>query len=304
MFKLFRRRLKGLSPTDNGNLVKAGQDHLSSAMTSKKSTLASVGKHSIKAGEKTVGINLIFLQTGTGNKLLELMKEAKLLEEEEEKVEEKTRPRLSPKDAFNIGTSQEEEEADSDFSEVGLILVIKHVMKCFQCGILLATSYYQTKLCPHKGGVEAEEQKESETGFSAASSQHSGSGWPISNIDTYIPDICQILDTTALLSPVKHTKNCLNLQQNSQKGQNRTTSRVLCAKKDTRLKKVHHHHCGGGNCEKYQLCLHTVFSTTQTFDHLVLVARPPRLTNFPSLVIMYFKLGNLTILGSLFFSVF
>ena len=134
MFKLFRRRLKGLSPTDNGNLVKAGQDHLSSAMTSKKSTLASVGKHSIKAGEKTVGINLIFLQTGTGNKLLELMKEAKLLEEEEvveEKVEEKTRPRLSPKDAFNIGTSQEEEEADSDYSEVGLILVMKHVMKVF-----------------------------------------------------------------------------------------------------------------------------------------------------------------------------
>ena len=125
MFKLFRRRLKGLSPTDNGNLVKAGQDHLSSAMTSKKSTLASVGKHSIKAGEKTVGINLIFLQTGTGNKLLELMKEAKLLEEEEEvveKVEEKTRSRLSPKDAFNIGTSQEEEEADSDFSEVGLTM--------------------------------------------------------------------------------------------------------------------------------------------------------------------------------------
>ena len=119
-----------------------------------------------------------------------------------------------------------------------------------------------------------------------------------------IPDICQIWDTTALFSPVKHTKNCLNLQQNSQKGQNRTTSRVLCAKKDTRLKKVHHHHCGGGNCEKYQLCLHTVFSTTQTFDHLVLVARPPRLTNFPSLVIMYFKLGNLTILGSLFFLVF
>ena len=135
MFKLFRRRLKGLSPTDNGNLVKAGQDHLSSAMTSKKSTLASVGKHSIKAGEKTVGINVIFLQTGTGNKLLELMKEAKLLEEEEEvvkeKVEEKTRSRFSPKDAFNIGTSQEEEEADSDFSEVGLILVIKHVMKVF-----------------------------------------------------------------------------------------------------------------------------------------------------------------------------
>ena len=134
MFKLFRRRLKGLSPTDNGNLVKAGQDHLSSAMTSKKSTLASVGKHSIKAGEKTVGINLIFLQTGTGNKLLELMKEAKLLEEEEvvkEKVEEKTRSRLSPKDAFNIGTSQEEEEADSDFSEVGLILVIQHAMKVF-----------------------------------------------------------------------------------------------------------------------------------------------------------------------------
>ena len=124
-----------MSPTDNGNLVKAGQDHLSSAMTSKKSTLASVGKHSIKAGEKTVGINLIFLQTGTGNKLLELMKEAKLLEEEEEvveeKVEEKTRPRLSPKDAFNIGTSQEEEEADSDFSEVGLILVIQHVGKVF-----------------------------------------------------------------------------------------------------------------------------------------------------------------------------
>ena len=134
MFKLFRRRLKGLSPTDNGNLVKAGQDHLSSAMTSKKSTLASVGKHSIKAGEKTVGINLIFLQTGTGNKLLELMKEAKLLEEEEEveaKVEEKTRSRLSPKDAFNIGTSQEEEEADSDFSEVGLILVIQHEGKVF-----------------------------------------------------------------------------------------------------------------------------------------------------------------------------
>ena len=134
MFKLFRRRLKGLSPTDNCNLVKAGQDHLSSAMTSKKSTLASVGKHSIKAGEKTVGINLIFLQTGTGNKLLELMKEAKLLEEEEEvveEVEEKTRSRFSPKDAFNIGTSQEEEEADSDFSEVGLILVIQHVMKVF-----------------------------------------------------------------------------------------------------------------------------------------------------------------------------
>ena len=135
MFKLFRRRLKGLSPTDNGNLVKAGQDHLSSAMTSKKSTLASVGKHYIKAGEKTVGINLIFLQTGTGNKLLELMKEAKLLEEEEmvveEKVEEKTRPRLGPKDAFNIGTSQEEEEADSDYSEVGLVLVIQHVMKVF-----------------------------------------------------------------------------------------------------------------------------------------------------------------------------
>ena len=171
MFNLFRRRLKGLSPTDNGNLVKAGQDHLSSVMTSKKSTLASVGKHSIKAGEKTVGINLIFLQTGTGNKLLELMKEAKLLEEKEvvkEKVEEKTRSRLSPKDAFNIGTSQEEEEADSDFSEVGLILVIKHVVKCFQCGIILASSYYQTKLCPSKGGAEAEEQKESETGFSAA----------------------------------------------------------------------------------------------------------------------------------------
>ena len=99
-----------MSPTDNGNLVKAGQDHLSSAMTSKKSTLASVGKHSIKAGEKTVGINLIFLQTGTGNKLLELMKEAKLLEEEEEEmveeeVKEKTRSRFIPKGALNIGTT-------------------------------------------------------------------------------------------------------------------------------------------------------------------------------------------------------
>ena len=82
--------------------------------------------------------------------------------------------------------------------------------KFFQYGIILVTSYYQTKLRPHKGGVEAEEQKESETGFSAASSQHSGSGWPISNIDTYIPDICQILDTTALFSPVKYTKKCGN----------------------------------------------------------------------------------------------
>ena len=116
-----------MSPTDNGNLVKAGQNHLSSTMASKKSTLASVGRHSTKAGEeKTVGINLIFLQSGTANKLLELMKEGKLLEDEEVeegKCEVKTRQKgrtgISPKTAISIGTSQEEEEeGDSDCSEV------------------------------------------------------------------------------------------------------------------------------------------------------------------------------------------
>ena len=110
-----------MTPTDNGNLVKAGQNHLPSTLASKKSTLASVGRHSTKAGEeKTVAINLIFLQSGTANKLLEMMKEAKLLEEKEEmevKSEhtEKGRARISPKAAKSISTSQEE---DSDYSEV------------------------------------------------------------------------------------------------------------------------------------------------------------------------------------------
>ena len=111
--------MKGLTPTDNGNLVKAGQNHLPSTFPSKKSTLASVGRHSTKAGEeKTVAINLIFLQSGTANKLLEMMKEAKLLEEKEEmevKSQEKGRARISPKAAMSISTSQEE---DSDYSEV------------------------------------------------------------------------------------------------------------------------------------------------------------------------------------------
>ena len=108
-----------MTPTDNGNLVKAGQNHLPSTFPSKKSTLASVGRHSTKAGEeKTVAINLIFLQSGTANKLLEMMKEAKLLEEKEEvevKTQEKVRTRISPKAAMSITTSQEE---DSDYSEV------------------------------------------------------------------------------------------------------------------------------------------------------------------------------------------
>ena len=108
-----------MTPTDNGNLVKAGQNHLPSTFPSKKSTLASVGRHSTKAGEeKTVAINLIFLQSGTANKLLEMMKEAKLLEEKEEmevKSQEKGRARISPKAAMSINTSQEE---DSDYSEV------------------------------------------------------------------------------------------------------------------------------------------------------------------------------------------
>ena len=130
---MFRRRLKGLTPTDTGNLVKAGQNHLSSTMASKKSTLVSVGRHTTKAGEeKTVGINLIFLQSSTANKLLELMKEGKLLEEEDEmeemgKDEVKTRQtgrtRISRKTAMSMGTSQEDEdegEGDSDCSEVNL----------------------------------------------------------------------------------------------------------------------------------------------------------------------------------------
>ena len=108
-----------MTPTDNGNLVKAGQNHLPSTLASKKSTLASVGRHSTKAGEeKTVAINLIFLQSGTANKLLEMMKEAKLLEEKEEvevKTQEKGRAGISPKAAMSISTSQEE---DSDYSEV------------------------------------------------------------------------------------------------------------------------------------------------------------------------------------------
>ena len=122
-----------MSPTDNGNLVKAGQNHLSSTMASKKSTLASVGRHSTKAGEeKTVGINLIFLQSGTANKLLELMKEGKLLEEEVEEMGEgkgevKSRQtgktRISPKTAMSMGISQEDEdEGDSDCSEVNFFI--------------------------------------------------------------------------------------------------------------------------------------------------------------------------------------
>ena len=111
-----------MTPTDNGNLVKAGQNHLPSTFPSKKSTLASVGRHSTKAGEeKTVAINLIFLQSGTANKLLEIMKEAKLLEEKEEvevKTQEKVRTRISPKAAMSITTSQEE---DSDYSEVDVL---------------------------------------------------------------------------------------------------------------------------------------------------------------------------------------
>ena len=129
---MFRRRLKGLTPTDNGNLVKAGQNHLSSTMASKKSTLVSVGRHTTKAGEeKTVGINLIFLQSSTANKLLELMKEGKLLEEEEEEMGEgkgavKTRQtgrtRISRKTEMSMGTSQEDEdEGDSDCSEVNFM---------------------------------------------------------------------------------------------------------------------------------------------------------------------------------------
>ena len=65
-----------------------------------------------------MAINLIFLQSGTANKLLEMMKEAKLLEEKEEvevKTQEKVRTRISPKAAMSITTSQEE---DSDYSEV------------------------------------------------------------------------------------------------------------------------------------------------------------------------------------------
>ena len=121
--------------------MKAGQNHLSSTLaSSKKSTLASsVGRHSIKskAGEeKIVGINLIFLQTGTANKLLQLMKEGKLLDEEEEEVVEekgevksrqKGKPRVSPKTAISINTSQEEEEGeegDSDCSEVNSIIAM------------------------------------------------------------------------------------------------------------------------------------------------------------------------------------
>ena len=130
---MFRRRLKGLTPTDNGNLVKAGQNHLSSTMASKKSTLVSVGRHTTNAGEeKTVGINLIFLQSSTANKLLELMKEGKLLEEEEEgemgegkgavKTRQTGRTRISRKTEMSMGTSQEDEdEGDSDCSEVNLM---------------------------------------------------------------------------------------------------------------------------------------------------------------------------------------
>ena len=112
-----------MTPTDNGNLVKAGQSHLPSTLAStfpsKKSTLASVGRHSTKAGEeKTVGINLIFLQSGTANKLLELMKEGKLLEEEEEmgegkgevKTRQSGRTRISGKTGMSMGTSQEDED--------------------------------------------------------------------------------------------------------------------------------------------------------------------------------------------------
>ena len=113
-------------------MVKAGQNHLSSTMASKKSTLVSVGKHTTKAGEeKTVGINLIFLQSSTANKLLELMKEGKLLEEEEEEMGEgkgavKTRQtgrtRISRKTEMSMGTSQEDEdEGDSDCSEVNFM---------------------------------------------------------------------------------------------------------------------------------------------------------------------------------------
>ena len=120
-----------MTPTDNGNLVKAGQNHLPSTLASNKSTLASVGRHSTKAGEeKTVAINLIFLQSGTANKLLEMMKEAKLLEEKEE-VEvksqhtEKGRARISPKAAMSISTSQEE---DSDYSEVDSTIAEKTII--------------------------------------------------------------------------------------------------------------------------------------------------------------------------------
>ena len=118
-----------MTPTDNGNLVKAGQNHLPSTFPSKKSTLASVGRHSTKAGEeKTVAINLIFLQSGTANKLLEMMKEAKLLEEKEEvevKSQEKGRARISPKAAMSISTSQEE---DSDYSEVDSTIAEKTII--------------------------------------------------------------------------------------------------------------------------------------------------------------------------------
>ena len=115
-----------MTPTDNGNLVKAGQNHLPSTLASNKSTLASVGRHSTKAGEeKTVAINLIFLQSGTANKLLEIMKEAKLLEEKEETEvkTEKGRARISPKAAMSISTSQEEE---SDYSEVDSTIAEKN----------------------------------------------------------------------------------------------------------------------------------------------------------------------------------
>ena len=113
--------------------MKAGQNHLSSTMASKKSTLVSVGRHTTKAGEeKTVGINLIFLQSSTANKLLELMKEGKLLEEEEEgemgegkgavKTRQTGRTRISRKTEMSMGTSQEDEdEGDSDCSEVNLM---------------------------------------------------------------------------------------------------------------------------------------------------------------------------------------
>ena len=117
-------------------MVKAGQNHLSSTMASKKSTLVSVGRHTTKAGEeKTVGINLIFLQSSTANKLLELMKEGKLLEEEEEeemgemgegkgavKTRQTGRTRISRKTEMSMGTSQEDEdEGDSDCSEVNFM---------------------------------------------------------------------------------------------------------------------------------------------------------------------------------------
>ena len=78
-----------------------------------------------------MGINLIFLQSSTANKLLELMKEGKLLEEEMGEMEEgkgavKTRQtgrtRISRKTEMSMGTSQEDEdEGDSDCSEVNLM---------------------------------------------------------------------------------------------------------------------------------------------------------------------------------------